>query len=293
MRKRHRPSSRSIRDSDRRGFTLVELLVVIGIIALLIGILLPTLGRAKEQANRTVCLANLRQLGVAMNMYTQANNGYLPTSAWALYYSSQASNDAIGVDWIGWPGNWRTLDGCALAPYLGKPNPQLVGDTRIAPVSLVLNTAIPGINPKLFRCPSDDWTRHDATTNQGYPYPYSYVMNEFLGPGNGYLGNGPSGQAESLLCAPKITQVRNASSKLMLYEEDSGTIDDGNGQPNTLGNNNISVVSARHVNINKYYRGTGTIPYPAASGNVAFCDGSAAFISRQMAHSAQATYPLQ
>src|SRR5687768_2541416 len=64
----------------RLGFTLVELLVVIGIIAVLISILLPSLNKAREAANSVVCLSNLRQVGMSVQIYAGQYKDTLPDS---------------------------------------------------------------------------------------------------------------------------------------------------------------------------------------------------------------------
>src|SRR5688572_29344996 len=82
-----------------RAFTLVELLVVIGIIAILIGILLPTLSRAREAAKKTVCLSNMRQLSDYLRMYAAIYNDVLPIGfmdqkafSYIMYWNNSGSN---------------------------------------------------------------------------------------------------------------------------------------------------------------------------------------------------------
>ncbi len=113
------------RSARLRAFTLIELLVVVAIIALLISILLPALGRAREQARVTKCIANLRSIGQAMHMYFGENNNWFPFEkcdwpagfnaglpATAFYYGGHPGRKVDNTgNWWGytWPGaKYRT-----------------------------------------------------------------------------------------------------------------------------------------------------------------------------------------
>jgi prepilin-type N-terminal cleavage/methylation domain-containing protein/prepilin-type processing-associated H-X9-DG protein len=86
----------------RRAFTLIEVLVAVAIIAVLIGILMPAVSGARHAAKRTVCVTQMRQIGIATMLYAQANGDHLPRS----------SHSALAASCMPW--------GYALYPHLGR-----------------------------------------------------------------------------------------------------------------------------------------------------------------------------
>jgi prepilin-type N-terminal cleavage/methylation domain-containing protein/prepilin-type processing-associated H-X9-DG protein len=110
--RRDRTDTVRLRSLVRSAFSLIELLVVIGIIAILIALLLPTLTRVREQARQLQCATKLRNIGVALNAYAANNRQHYPSiSNWEVY-----GGDGTGEDDDPLPGWCEQLE-----PYIGKP----------------------------------------------------------------------------------------------------------------------------------------------------------------------------
>ncbi len=141
FRRRGSPQGSSV----NKGFTLIELLVVIAIIAILAAILFPVFGSIRENARRTSCASNLKQLGLALTQYTQDFDEMLPMG------SSAGRGNLGGGD--GWAGRVfpfvKSQAVFACPDDTASPVPNSVGGMAytLSPVSYAYNTALSGIPP--------------------------------------------------------------------------------------------------------------------------------------------------
>jgi prepilin-type N-terminal cleavage/methylation domain-containing protein/prepilin-type processing-associated H-X9-DG protein len=129
----------------RPAFTLVELLVVVGIIAVLISLLLPALTRARDTVRTVQCASNLRAINQAIIAYSASNDGALVTTG----LSGQ-----IPSNWVFWQSS-RDINQSALARYLGKRDEGL---------------------RNVFRCPSEP-LENQVGFQKGGAYPLTYTLN--------------------------------------------------------------------------------------------------------------------
>jgi len=128
----------------KKGFTLIELLVVIAIIAILAAMLLPALSKAREKAREAACMNNLKQLGLAIMMYTNDYGEYLPPAMlrgdvmWPNYLYPYFSSKKLSLSDVYWRNIYLLKKEIWTCPSAGARG----GVTYIMPSALSLNTAL-------------------------------------------------------------------------------------------------------------------------------------------------------
>jgi prepilin-type N-terminal cleavage/methylation domain-containing protein/prepilin-type processing-associated H-X9-DG protein len=187
-----------------RGFTLVELLVVIGIIALLISILLPSLANARRSANSVKCLSNLRQIGVAVQMYAGDFKGAIP-----VVRSDEGS--PLKSKW------WMDL----LAPYATRlSSATYTGGSQASDNQEFQNSV-------LFGCTEYD-PRTDVSASLTNAYPgYAFAIHVYFTPGNNTVNKKLTNSNYSTYPGQfyKLSSITSPTERMMIADSNLWMID--------------------------------------------------------------------
>jgi prepilin-type N-terminal cleavage/methylation domain-containing protein/prepilin-type processing-associated H-X9-DG protein len=196
--------------SRSRAFTLIELLVVIAIIAVLIGLLLPAVQKVREAASRSKCQNNLKQIGLALHAYHDANSKFPP--GFVCSNGVNASSPTPGWAW----GTW-------ILPYVeqGALYSQMAPETTATPTGALANPAATALGLlcqtriNTYRCPSD--IAPDLNDQRGYHGYSSYagVFGSGSPSGNTLTGNGVLYQASKT----RIADIVDGTSNTVLVGE--------------------------------------------------------------------------
>jgi type II secretory pathway pseudopilin PulG len=185
-------------------FSLVELLVVVGLVGVLVALLLPVLGRARAEANRVACMSNLRQLLQAQLMYSSESRSFLTYPNWG--------HDRQSADV--WPVGWLYAQGQLTSPLAPA-------DVKSGALFRYLTDA------RVYRCPLH---RMDDASADGTDRLTSYIMNGAVC-GYGTVGHKA---AQPVLWMPswKLTDWRSPSEQILWWEAEeagpgAGSIDKG------------------------------------------------------------------
>jgi prepilin-type N-terminal cleavage/methylation domain-containing protein len=193
------------RAGRRRGFTLLELLVVMAVISVLAAILLPVLSRAKARAQAIVCLSNTRQLGVAWQVYAAEHGDGLP-------YNLGMAGSSLRTP-LNWVNNVMTWD---LSP--DNTNLTTLTDSGLGPFLG---------NARVFRCPSDDVLSGVQRAAGWRARVRSYSMNALVGNAGNFSTNGYNINDPDYTQFFKLTQIPRPADIFVFLDEHPDSIDDG------------------------------------------------------------------
>jgi prepilin-type processing-associated H-X9-DG protein/prepilin-type N-terminal cleavage/methylation domain-containing protein len=253
-----------MRSQKMRAFTLVELMVVIGIIALLIAILMPALAQSRQQAQATACLSNLRQIGMAFEMYSGDNHGAMVP--FQLYDASQPK--PTPANWTPLHDSWFTIlvDG----RYIAAPDETNSGRYTYGNSVLRCPTGVDQkwttITPasEYAQTGAQFWRVTSLGTQKNYDCWYGAnaanetdLFSDYGGSVPFPMNAAPFTNSPYIDRQVKFTQVRHCEDLVLLYDGVQEHFGWGDG---------YRVINARHNN-NK-------------TTNLLFCDGHAATYPR-------------